>query len=87
MKSQGLNLENTHMTFLERLKKLMSIVAVAILVAGLMGLTQKCPFKKSVKATLYSFFTRWLRFLCQNLLIANIIRIITTNVQIAISEG
>ena len=31
MKSQGFNLENTHMTHLDRLSKLMSVVSVAML--------------------------------------------------------
>ena len=87
MKSQGFNLENTQMTSLERLMKLMCIVAVAILVANIMGLSQKCPFKKSVRSPLYSFFTMGLRFLCQNLLMENIVLLIAQNAQVAISEG
>jgi len=86
MKSQGFNLENTHMTSLDRLTKLMCVVAVAILVANLMGLNQKYPFKKSVKAPLFSFFTRGLRFLCQNLLMDNMMLLIAQNAQIAMSE-
>jgi hypothetical protein len=87
MKSQGFNLENTHMTALERLMKLMCVVAVAILVASLMGLNQQCPFKKTVKSPLYSFFTRGLRFLSHNILLDNIMLIIAQNVQFAINEG
>jgi len=75
------------MTSLERLMKLMCIVAVAILVANIMGLSQKCPFKKSVRSPLYSFFTMGLRFLCQNLLMENIVLLIAQNAQVAISEG
>ena len=54
MKPQGFNLENTHMTSLARLLKLMTVVSVAILMASLLGLQQKCPFKKGVKTPLYS---------------------------------
>jgi len=63
------------------------IVAIAILVASLMGLSQKCPYKKSVRAPLYSCFTIGLRFLCQNLLMDNIMLLIAQNVHIAISDG
>lgn len=87
MKSQGFNLENTHMTSLERLMKLMCVVAVAIFVANLIGSNQTCPFKKSVKTPLYSFFTMELRFLCQNLSMDNIMLLIAQNVHIAVSEG
>ncbi|GAJ45709.1 hypothetical protein HE1_00018 [Holospora elegans E1] len=41
MKTQGVNLENTHMKDLGRLSKLMTIVAVAILYASITGLTQE----------------------------------------------
>jgi transposase len=67
MKTQGLNLENTHMTSLDRLMKLMAVVSVAILLASLLGLNQKCPFKKTVQAPLYSYFTREFRWLKHNL--------------------
>lgn len=65
MKSQGFRLENTHMTDLERLRKLMALVAVGILVSNLSGMGQKCAFKKTVRAPLYSLFTKGLRFLKQ----------------------
>lgn len=63
MKTQGFNLENTHMKDLKRLAKLMALLAVAILFSSIVGLTQKCSFKKTVKSPLYSYFTRGLRVL------------------------
>lgn len=63
MKTQGFNLENTHMTLLPRLKKLMAVVAVAILISCLSGITQKCSYKKTILAPLYSIFTRGFRLL------------------------
>lgn len=63
MKTNGFNLENTHMTLMDRLMKLMCIVTVALFLASLCGLMQKCPFKKTVGASLYSYFTRGLRAL------------------------
>ncbi|GAJ46840.1 hypothetical protein HE1_01182 [Holospora elegans E1] len=41
MKTQGVNLENTHMKDLGRLSKLMTIVAVAIVYAFITSLTQE----------------------------------------------
>ena len=73
MKPQGFNLENTHMTSLARLLKLMTVVSVAILMASLLGLQQKCPFKKTVKTPLYSYFIRGLRWLKNNLLTPDIV--------------
>lgn len=63
MKTQGFNLENTHMKDLQRLAKLMVLLAVAILFSSIVGLTQKCSFKKTVNAPLYSYFTRGFRAL------------------------
>lgn len=63
MKTKGFNLENTHMSELLRLSKLMAVVAVAILFSTLVGLGQECPYKKTVMAPLYSIFTRGLRLL------------------------
>jgi hypothetical protein len=63
MKTNGFNLENTHMTLIERLMKLMCIVTVALFLASLCGLIQKCPFKNTVASPLYSYFTRGLRAL------------------------
>ena len=54
MKSQGFNLENTHMTCQERLKKLMTIVAVAMLWSALAGTLVSSPFKKTVRSPLYN---------------------------------
>jgi hypothetical protein len=67
MKSQGFNLENTHMTCQERLKKLMMIVAVAMLWSSLAGTIVSAPFKKTVRSPLYSVFTRGLRWVKNNL--------------------
>ncbi len=61
MKSQGFNLENTHMTNLDRLSKLMSVVSVAMLLVSLAGINKTCPFKKTVDTFLYSIFTLGLR--------------------------
>lgn len=66
MKTQGFNIENTHMTDLERLKKLMAVVAIAIFIAYFFGISIKCAYKKTVKAPLYSVFTRGLRALKHN---------------------
>ncbi len=68
MKTQGFNLENTHMKDLKRLSKLMTVVAIAILFASIVGLTQECAYKKTVRAPLYSYFTRGLRWIKSNLL-------------------
>lgn len=67
MKKKGFNLESTHMIDLDRLAKLMAIVALAILIANLAGVKQQCPFKQTVKTALYSVFTRGLRFLKSSL--------------------
>lgn len=63
MKTQGFNLENTHMVDPNRLSKLMAIISMAMLFIGLIGLTRKCPFKKTVGTSLYSVFTKGLRFI------------------------
>lgn len=63
MKTNGFNIENTHMTIIDRLMKLMCVVTVALFMASLCGFIQNCPFKKTVKATLYSYFTRGFRAL------------------------
>ena len=63
MEKQGFHLENPHITDLDRLAKLMAVVAVTILVSNLLGLKQKCAFKKTVETPLYSLFTRRLKFL------------------------
>ncbi|WP_162531114.1 transposase [Holospora elegans] len=72
MKTQGVNLENTPMKDLGRLSKLMTIVAVAILYAFITALTQECAYKKTVRApfysSLYSYFTRGLRWIKDKLL-------------------
>ncbi|GAJ46360.1 hypothetical protein HE1_00692 [Holospora elegans E1] len=76
MKTQGVNLENTPMKDLGRLSKLMTIVAVAIVYASITGLTQECAYKKTVRApfysslysSLYSYFTRGLRWIKDKLL-------------------
>lgn len=63
LKTQGFNIEDTHMTCLERLKKLMAVVAISTFLMCLMGTHQKCPYKKTVNAPLYSIFTRGLRWI------------------------
>jgi hypothetical protein len=68
MKTQGFNLENTHMKDLKRLSKLMVLVAIAIVFSSIVGLTQNCDFKKTVNAPLYSTFTKGLRCLKTQLL-------------------
>jgi hypothetical protein len=69
MKTQGFNLENTHMQDLNRLSKLMCIVTIVILWTSIVGLTQSCQFKKTVSSSLYSLFTMGLRWLKNRLLI------------------
>ena len=61
LKTQGFNMEDTHMTCRERLSKLMSVVGMATFWMCFLGLSQKCAFKKTVNAPLYSVFTRGLR--------------------------
>ena len=68
MKTQGFNLENTHMKDLKRLSKLMVFIAIAILFSTITGLTQKCAYKKTVRSPLYSTFTKGLRWLKTKLL-------------------
>ena len=63
LKTQGFNIEDTHMKCLERLKKLMAVVAIATFLMCLMGSHQECPYKKTVNSPLYSFFTRGLRWI------------------------
>jgi hypothetical protein len=75
MKTQGFNLENTHMKDLKRLSKLMAFIAIAILFASIVGLTQKCTYKKTVRAPLYSTFTKGLRWLKTKLLTFNFTKV------------
>lgn len=63
MKTQGFNLEDTHMKDLKRLSKLMALIAVAVVLCCAAGGRQKSPFKKTIGYPLYSFFTRGLRAL------------------------
>ncbi|ETZ05380.1 hypothetical protein K737_300189 [Holospora undulata HU1] len=67
MKTQGVNFENTPMKDLGRLSKLMTI-----LYASITGLTQEIAYKKTVRApfysSLYSYFTRGLRWIKDKLL-------------------
>ena len=78
MKTQGFNLENTHMKDLQRLSKLMSIVAIAILYASIVGTTQECAYKKTVRAPLYSYFTRGLRWIKTRLLLFDFTELLKT---------
>ena len=63
LKTQGFNIEDTHMTCLQRLKKLMAVVAIATFCMCLIGSHQTCAFKKTVNSPLYSIFTRGLRWI------------------------
>ncbi len=87
MKSQGFNLENTHMTLIPRLMKLMAVVAVAMLLASLAGVCQKCAYKKTVRAPLYSFFTKGLRFLKHNLWVVDVGKYLSLCLTFLKSEG
>lgn len=63
MKNQGFHMEKTHMKFIIRLMKLMAVVAVAVFISSLIGLTLKCAFKKTVRSPVFSVFTRGLRWI------------------------
>jgi len=78
MKTQGFNLENTHMKDLERLSKLMTVVAIAILCVSIVGITQECAYKKTVRAPLYSYFTRGLREIKTELLFFDFTELLKT---------
>jgi transposase len=54
LKTQGFNMEDTHMTCVQRLKKLMAVVAIATFCMCLIGSYQTCSFKKTVNTPLYS---------------------------------
>lgn len=56
MKSQGFRLENTHMTDLQRLRKLMAVLAVAILVADLSGVAKNAPLKRRLGLLYIPFY-------------------------------
>jgi hypothetical protein len=90
MKSQGFNLENTHMTSIKRLMKLMKLmclIAVAILIASLMGLQEKCPFKKTLVCPLYSHFTMGLRALKSSLYTSDILKYLQSLAHSILTEG
>ena len=68
LKSGGFNLEETHLRHLERLHKIFAVVTMACVIAFLTGKQQegiaKTPYKKTVKAPLFSTFRRgfdWIR--------------------------
>lgn len=63
LKTQGFHIEDTHMTCLQRLEKLMAVVAIATFCMCLIGSHQTCAFKKTVNSPLYSIFTRGLRWI------------------------
>lgn len=95
MKTNGFNLQNTHMTIMDRLMKLMCIITVALFLASLCGLVQKCPFKKTVGTPLYSYFTRGLRALkhflfkppeTQSLLIYGLLTLVRGNMLVKVSH-
>lgn len=85
IKTQGFNLENTHMTSLERLMKLMAIIALAILVVSLLGIHHKPPLKKG--SPLYSLFTTGLRLIKQILLKPILSKLILNSLDLIESEG
>ena len=87
MKTQGFNLENTHMTLPDRLMKLMAAIAVAMLLASLAGINQKCAYKKTVKAPLYSIFTRGIRYIKQFLNVVDVGKVIQDALEVIFSEG
>lgn len=87
IKRHGFNLENTHMTILPRLMKLMAAIAVAILVTSLAGLMQKCAYKQTTRSPLYSLFTRGLRFLKYRWRTFNIYHYLTKCLALLKSEG
>lgn len=61
LKSQGFNMEETHMTMLPRLMKLMSLCALACCLCLKVGLglhrIRPIPIRKTVNALLYSYFS------------------------------
>ena len=61
MKTQGMNLEKTHMKCLKRLHALMVLVAMALTLCCLVGVSVNCVYKRTVKTPLYSYFTRGFR--------------------------
>lgn len=68
LKSNGFNLEETHVRHLERLHKLFAVVTMACVLAFLTGKQQekisKTPYRKTVKSPLFSTFRRgfdWIR--------------------------
>lgn len=87
MKTRGFNLEKTHMIDPQRLAKLMAGVAMAILLASLLGIAQKCAYKKTVKSPLYSLFTSGLRFLKHNLLAIELGQYLHLCLKLTKSEG
>ena len=60
LKHNGFNLEDTRMTFTDRLKKLMAVCAFSVALCVKMGIAKHAihpiPYKKTVKSRLYSFF-------------------------------
>ena len=73
LKSNGFNLEDSHFVHLDRLEKLFAVVTFAMLISYLTGKIQekirKTPYKKTVKAPLFSTFRRgfdWLKRLLIN---------------------
>lgn len=67
-KTNGFNLEDTHLKHVDRVEKLLAVVSHALLLCFKMGEVEekhkKTPYKKTVKAPLWSTFRRgfdWLR--------------------------
>jgi hypothetical protein len=68
-KSNGFNLEDTHLKGLKRIEPLFAIVGSALALVFLVGRKEEAlcptPYKKSVKAPAFSMFRRGFYFLRQ----------------------
>lgn len=79
-KSSGFHFEDTHVKSLERLEKMMGLMAVATAICLRSGQEQEAlkptPYRKSVKAKLYSLFRRGFDFLNKLLFDPSVIKTI-----------
>lgn len=60
LKTSGFHWENTHMKQSARLVSLLIILSFGVLIASLMGLNEKIPWKKTLGCPLYSLFKQGL---------------------------
>lgn len=60
LKTSGFHWENTHMTHSPRLMSLLIILSLGMLIAYLMGIEDKIPWKKTLGCPLYSVFKQGL---------------------------